>query len=125
MYFLRVEAKFSAALYLSNCGDKYKGMHGHDYSVCVVLKSTKLNQSGVVYDYEVLQHQLTAITEKFDNVLLNDMNEFLEDNPSVENLAHIFSSILLEKLPDLPLYEVSVSEARGFCGTFRPVTNVQ
>ncbi len=37
MYFLRVKESFSAALYLSNCHQEYKGMHGHDFDVTAIV----------------------------------------------------------------------------------------
>ncbi len=120
MYFLRVERNFSAALYISNCDDSYKGMHGHDYKVSVILKSNKLSDVGMVYDYNKIQNELEVLTDKLDHILINDQSEFLEQNPTVENIAKYFSDKLLLSLHDLPLYEVSVSQARGVTASYRP-----
>ncbi len=119
MYFLRVETNFSAALYLSNCGDKYKGMHGHDYDVVVILKSSVLSNQGMVYDYTTIQGELNSLAQSFDHVLLNDQAEFLELNPTVEHLAKFFCDKLIQSLPNLPIYEVEVKQSKGVCASYR------
>ncbi len=120
MYFLRVERNFSAALYISNCDDSYKGMHGHDYNVAVILKSNKLSDVGMVYDYNKIQEELKVVTDKLDNVLINDQAEFIEKNPTAENIAKYFCDKLLLSLHDLPLYEVVISQSRGVTASYRP-----
>ncbi|OQY36464.1 MAG: hypothetical protein B6229_10020 [Spirochaetaceae bacterium 4572_7] len=123
MYFLRVESNFSAALYLLNCGEKYKGMHGHDYTVTVTLRSSTLSSCGVVFDYTKIQNSLDNLTAFYDSSLLNDNSDFLDQNPTVENVARIFCDKLLLDLPELPLFEVEVKELRGVSAVFRPIIN--
>lgn len=119
MYFLRVETNFSAALYLSNCDDLYKGMHGHDYKVLITLRSSTLTPCGMVYDYNSVQETLSDTADKLDHILLNDQAEFLEKNPTLENIAKYFYDTLLEKLPDLPLYQVDISQLKGISASYR------
>ncbi len=121
MYFLRVKTNFSAAMYLANCDDSYKGMHGHDFAVSVTLKSDKLTSAGMVYDYNVVTDKLKEISKSLDHVLLNDKADFIECNPTVENLCKYFFDKLLEELVDLPIYDVRVCQSNGLSACFRPL----
>ncbi len=119
MYYLEVEAEFSAALYLSNCSDKYRGMHGHDFIVSLVLKSNNLHY-GMVYDYDKILNLLNKVTETVNFQLLNDNSYFMEKNPTLENMAKYFYDQLVSEAGDLPVYEVKIKQTKGFSATFRP-----
>ncbi|QEN04131.1 6-carboxytetrahydropterin synthase [Thiospirochaeta perfilievii] len=119
MYFLKVESEFSAALYLSNCDDSYKGMHGHDFDVIVTLYSKEL-KDGMVYDYTQIKSSLNELAQSLDLVLLNDKPPFSELNPTVESIAKYFYDNLIEELEDLPIYEVEVIQTKGLSASFRP-----
>lgn len=120
MYLLQVEADFSAALYLSDSGEKFKGMHGHDYNVVLTLSSSELNRAGMVYDYDVVQQSLKKIVNKLDHCLLNDIAEFIEQNPTLENIASYIFNEMKTTLEDLPLYDVKVTQSKGFSAIYRP-----
>ena len=120
MYFLKIEADFSAALYLSNSHDRYRGMHGHDFSVSLTLCKEELSESGMVYDYKIVKNTLDTITESLDHILLNDKSEFIEKNPTVENIAKFIFDEMNRQLVDLPLYEVQVSQFKGLSAYYRP-----
>lgn len=121
MYFLKVEADFSAALYLSNNDERYRGMHGHDFSVSLTLCSNVLTDAGMVYDHKTVKKVLDEVTGSLDNVLLNDNSGFIEHNPTVENIAkYIFDAMNIE-IQELPIYEVMVSQSKGFSAYYRPI----
>ncbi len=119
MYFLRVEADFSAALYLSNCDERYKGMHGHDFNVLLTLYNNDLI-NGMVYNYNLVKSRLDELAESLDHVLLNDKTTFIEQNPTVENIAKYFYDNLVNTLDNLPVYEVEVRQSKGLSASFRP-----
>jgi len=92
MYFLRVNADFSAALYLSDCDEKFKVMHGHDFKVTITLCTSELI-NGMVYDYSLLKESLEDIASSLDHVLLNDKPAFLEQNPIIDLIVSSFKFI--------------------------------
>lgn len=120
MYFLKVEADFSAALYLSNSDERYRGMHGHDFSVSLTLFNKELTDIGMVYDHKIVKDTLDTITKSLDHILLNDKSEFIEHNPTVEHIAKFIFDKLMLALYDLPVYEVKVSQYKGLSAYFRP-----
>ena len=120
MYFLKVEADFSAALYLSNSNERYRGMHGHDFSVSLTLCKEELTDSGMLYDYRKVKDVLDTITGSLDHILLNDKSDFIEKNPTVENIAKFIYDKMVISLVDLPLYEVQVSQFKGLSAYYRP-----
>ncbi len=124
MYFLRVEALFSAALYIPNSTEKFSNMHGHDYRVWVTLKSETLNSKGMVWDYDEVQREINTICSSLDHVLLNDRQDFTEINPTCENLAKYIYTKLKEQIPQLPVSIVEVEESKGVTGGFTPEINV-
>ncbi len=87
MYQVSAEGHFDAAHYLRDYGGKCEKLHGHRFKVVVTVKSTKLNATGLAYDFVELKHHLDGVLAKFDHASLNDIAPFDKINPSSENIA--------------------------------------
>lgn len=79
---------FEAAHRLSGLVDGHKcgRLHGHSYTVEVVLEATELSAPGFVVDFGELAPLKQHLDEHFDHRLLN---EVLDVEPTSENLAKV------------------------------------
>ena len=114
MYRLRIEAHFDAAHKLIGYEGKCAELHGHTWKVEVFVAGEKLNDMGILVDFDMLEEKLGKIIERLDHKFLNDQREIR--NPTCENL----SKYIFEKLEDLPshvkLEKVRVWEGeRSWC----------
>jgi 6-pyruvoyltetrahydropterin/6-carboxytetrahydropterin synthase len=87
MYELVVEKQIEAAHYLRGYQGKCENLHGHQYSVVVRLKTARLNDIGLAFDFTDIKRYLNQILERMDHVCLNDIPPFDKINPSAENIA--------------------------------------
>ena len=87
MYEVTVEADFSSGHYLRNYKGKCENPHGHNYKVRVTLIGSKLDEAGLLLDFKLLKQVLRPVVERIDHQMLNDIEPFIELNPSAENLA--------------------------------------
>jgi len=108
MYRLRVETQFDAAHKMIGYEGKCSRLHGHTWKVEVFVVGEKLNEIGVLFDFNVIKEKLKEITEKLDHSFLNDFKEI--GNPTCENIAkYIFEN--LKNLPNAKLEKVRVWES--------------
>lgn len=87
--------------------------HGHNYKVIFTLRSETLNQPGFVLDYRDLDFIKNFINNGFDHKHLND---FLDFNPTSENLAAHFYKMVKVRLKDL--WAVTVKETDKTSATY-------
>ena len=87
MYEVTVEADFSSGHYLRNYKGKCENPHGHNYKVRVTLMGSELDEAGLLLDFKLLKQVLRPVVERIDHQMLNDIEPFIELNPSAENLA--------------------------------------
>jgi 6-pyruvoyltetrahydropterin/6-carboxytetrahydropterin synthase len=98
MYEVFVEQFFEAAHFLRGYQGKCENIHGHRYSVVVRLKSEKINEIGLAYDFTDVKQHLRTILASYDHALLNDLPSFDKINPSAENLASTLYNQLMDKI---------------------------
>ena len=87
MYEVTVEADFSSGHYLRNYKGKCENPHGHNYKVRVTLVGSELDEAGLLLDFKLLKQVLRPVVNRIDHQMLNDIEPFIELNPSAENLA--------------------------------------
>lgn len=97
MYRLRIESHFDAAHRLVGYKGKCSRVHGHRWKVEVFVLGEKLNNIGILVDFEVIKIKLQKIVEKLDHSFLNDFKEI--GNPTSENI----SKFIFKNLKDLPI----------------------
>lgn len=107
MYEISKEFTFSASHILEGLPDGHQcgRLHGHNYTIVVVLRGETLNQVGFVRDYG----DLRIVKDFIDNVLDHrHLNNVIDIQPSAENLAKHLYGIFKKDIPEL--YAVRVSE---------------
>ena len=62
-------------------------MHGHNWRVRLFVTREKLDETGFVMDFKVLDAVLKKIMELLDHKDLNSLEEFQTVNPTAENIA--------------------------------------
>jgi 6-pyruvoyltetrahydropterin/6-carboxytetrahydropterin synthase len=123
MFEVAVEHTFAAGHALRNYKGKCENVHGHNYRVQVKLRGAKLNATGMLVDFTDLKKTLRALSEPLDHVFINDIEPFIELNPTAENMAWYFCTKLQESLQsDVPVEvaEVTVWETDIQSATYRP-----
>jgi 6-pyruvoyltetrahydropterin/6-carboxytetrahydropterin synthase len=87
MYQLFVEDHFDAAHYLPNYHGKCEKLHGHRFKVVARFEATKLDETGLAYDFVQLKQHLKEVLARFDHTCLNDVSPLNKIGPSSENIA--------------------------------------
>ena len=103
MYEIVVEKHFEAAHFLRGYKGKCENIHGHRYTVRVRLKSSKLNEIGLAYDFTDVKKYLAEIISRYDHASLNDIPPFDKINPSAENIASTIFNELKTRLAGEPV----------------------
>jgi len=114
MYSLKVQGVFSSAHNLRGYKGKCEDLHGHNWIVEIVIKSTQLDDIGMVLDFKYLKKKLNAILEQMDHKYLNKLIYFKKVNPTSENIAKYIYKKLKSHIPLLScvtVWENSTSSA--------------
>lgn len=110
MYELKVLTDFAAAHRLTMVGEKCENLHGHNWSVEVVVSGNELDTGGVLLDFGVIKGHVRDIMTTLDHRYLNDLDMFGERQPpSSENIARYIADALQQRLdrPDVRVARVS------------------
>jgi len=129
MFEVCIEHSFAAGHALRHYKGKCENVHGHNYKVQVTVQGEKLDHAGMLADFVELKRLLRAVSERLDHVFLNDIEPFIEVNPSAENIA----LYICEKMQDgvtasapgrlIQVAEVKVWETDIQSATYRPTLN--
>ena len=85
MYYVTKRLEISAAHSLMlSYESKCESLHGHNWTVQVFIRASRLDEIGIAADFTVVKRELTAILAGFDHKNLNDV---LPVNPTAENIA--------------------------------------
>jgi len=118
---LAVRSDFSAAHALRNYRGKCEALHGHNFSVEMVVEGGSLQDGAeLLVDFAVLKARLNTVLEGLDHRVLNESAPFDALNPTSENLArHIWQSLarIMEE-PGVRLHSVTVGEKAGQAATY-------
>ena len=117
MFTISKRCTFEAAHQLRRlpAGHPCSRLHGHSYTVEIVLQSETLDDAGFVLDYGQLAPFKQYLDSAFDHRYLNDV---LPENPTVENLAHHFYEWAHARWAQVSA--VRVSETAKTYGEYRP-----
>jgi 6-pyruvoyltetrahydropterin/6-carboxytetrahydropterin synthase len=111
MYEVTVEADFSSGHYLRNYKGKCENPHGHNYKVQVTLAGKELDAAGLLLDFKLLKQVLRPVIDRIDHRMLNDLEPFIELNPSAETMAKYFYDQTNEQLGAMTQGRVRVKDA--------------
>ena len=121
MYELRIEDSFAAAHRLVDYQGDCEHLHGHNWTVEVVVVAEKLDSRGLAIDFRDLKDALHQVIAPLDHRFLNDLAPFMKENPSSEKIAqHIFEELeRLLKGHAVDLHEVRVWESSRTSAAYR------
>jgi 6-pyruvoyltetrahydropterin/6-carboxytetrahydropterin synthase len=108
MYQLFVEEHFDAAHYLPNYHGKCENLHGHRFKVVARLEASKLDETGLAYDFAQLKQHLREVLARFDHTCLNDVPPLDKIGPSSENIATTIYDALQTRFAGSPVKLVNV-----------------
>ena len=124
MYVLTVEDHFASAHQLRGYRGKCENIHGHNWKVVMSVKGDKLNDIGLLIDFQELKGILKGITGYLDHKNVNDLAPFDRINPSSENLAKYIAGRAQEELdrtsPGMAVESVTVWESDTSRCTYYP-----
>jgi 6-pyruvoyltetrahydropterin/6-carboxytetrahydropterin synthase len=117
MYELTVFSHFSGAHRLRYLHGKCEELHGHNWKVELAVVSDRLNNEGVVVDFQILKQKLEKTLKSLDHTYLNDLPYFSGKEPSSENIAkYIFDQMKKElKEHRVRLKRVTAWESENAC----------
>ncbi|MEE8328476.1 MAG: 6-carboxytetrahydropterin synthase QueD [Thermodesulfovibrionia bacterium] len=120
MYELMIEAQFSSAHQLRGYKGKCENLHGHNWKVQVMVSSEKLNETGLVIDFDELKKTVEELLSTLDHFVLNEIFPFTELNPSSENIAKWIYDSLKKKTTNrnIALVSVTVWESETASATY-------
>lgn len=120
-YEITLRDAFSAAHQLRLQDGTLEPMHGHNWRVEATLEGPRLDETGILADFTVLQPRLNAVTAEMHNTLLNDHPAFVSQNPSTELIARHIHDRLAECLsPAVRVTQVRVWETAECAAAYIP-----
>jgi len=122
MYELDITREFSAAHMLKGYDGLCSNLHGHNWTVQVFIRASRLDDIGIAADFTIIKRVLTEILSRFDHKYLNELPEFQGINPTSENIARIIFETLAPAVakPGIALDRVRVCESPTSGATYRP-----
>lgn len=87
MYELRVRGTFSAAHALRGYAGNCSRVHGHNWSVEMVVRAESVGPDGLAVDFRDLKSVLNDTLSQLDHMYINEVKPFDEINPSSEHIA--------------------------------------
>ena len=120
MYEVKIEDHFSGAHRLRNYHGKCEDLHGHNWKVEVLVYSNSLDEGGMVLDFKTLKTSTRQVLEMLDHKYLNELPDFLETNPSSENISRYIFDRLKPLLKDqnATLKKITVWESENACASY-------
>lgn len=137
MYYLRTSASFDSAHFLSGYEGKCANIHGHRWTVEVVVESAELigsgDKRGMVIDFGDLKKAVRALADEFDHALIYEDGSLrpatvaaleaesfrlipVDFRPTAENFARSFCERLTGE--GLPVKSVTVYETPENCAVY-------
>ena len=119
MWTVSVETHFWASHQLTLPDGSKEPAHSHNFSVTADVGTEKMTDMGLVMDFRRLKAILDNIVADFDNVALDEIDYFKQNNPTAENVAKYIYEKLQPILPrDVKLEAIRVIEEPGCSAKF-------
>lgn len=87
MYEIEVKVAFEAAHLIRGYAGKCARLHGHNWEVTAIVRGAELDELGMLIDFKILKSELKKVLDEFDHRFLNELEPFITENPTAENLA--------------------------------------
>ena len=118
-----IERNFSSAHQLRGYKGKCENLHGHNYRIEIYARGGELDNIGLLVDFVELKAAADEVVQYLDHRNINELDPFVELQPSAENLAKFFhdriSAGLRTEVP-VHLAEVKVWETDTSSAVYRP-----
>jgi 6-pyruvoyltetrahydropterin/6-carboxytetrahydropterin synthase len=119
MFTISVEKHFRASHQLTLPDGSKESVHQHDWVVTADVSSEKLNNMGVVMDFQALKAMMDKTVCGFENSALESIGYFQQNNPSAENVAkYIYDKLRIELPKGVKLRNIRVAEEPGCSAKF-------
>ncbi len=119
MWTVSVETHFWASHRLTLPDGSKEPAHSHNFSVTADIGTENMADMGLVMDFRRLKAMLDDIVADFDNVALDGIDYFRQNNPTAEYVAKYVYEQLRPKLPkDVKLEAIRVIEEPGCSAKF-------
>lgn len=120
MFEIEIDRTFSAAHQLRGYSGNCCKLHGHNYKVTVVVRSSKQDEIGIALDFKKLKSELDSLLTEYDHSNLSDLPEFREINPTSENLAKAIYRKLRTKMDGgaIRVHRIRIGESEHSAVTY-------
>jgi 6-pyruvoyltetrahydropterin/6-carboxytetrahydropterin synthase len=122
MYTLSVKRDFVSYHFLvgGDWGSENR-RHSHHYRVQVLLEGASLDEHGYLVDIVQVENQLDELIAGYGNKTLNELVEFEDLNPSIENFSRILCRALVKRIvfPNISAVTVRVDENQIASASYR------
>ncbi|MBW1701030.1 MAG: 6-carboxytetrahydropterin synthase QueD [Deltaproteobacteria bacterium] len=120
MYELKIISQFAAAHQLREFEGGCEKLHGHNWKVEVYVTGRKLEENGLLIDFRMIKDATKKALDKLDHKFLNELEPFMTQNPSSENIAcHIFKSLSREINDEsVKITKVTAWESDSACASY-------
>lgn len=120
MYELKIISQFAAAHQLREFEGGCEKLHGHNWKVEVYVTGKKLEKNGLLIDFRMIKDATKKALDKLDHKFLNELEPFMTQNPSSENIAcHIFKSLSREINDEsVKIAKVTAWESDSACASY-------
>ena len=119
MFTISVETHFWASHQLTLPDGSKEPLHRHNWVVTADVSGDELNNMGLVMDFHRLKAMVDNIVADFDNIQLEKLDYFRQNNSSAEAVAKYIYEKLEPELPtDVGLSLIEVVEQPGCSAKF-------
>ena len=116
-----IERNFSSAHQLRGYKGKCENLHGHNYKIEIYARGSELNNIGLLVDFVELKDAADDLVTYLDHKNLNELEPFVKENPSAENVARFILERLAAKIDDdrVKIYKVRCFETPTSVATYQ------
>ncbi len=119
-YELKVRTRFAAAHRLTMVGHKCEKLHGHNWTIEVMLVGDTLDAGGVLVDFGIVKKHLARVMDGLDHKFLNELPFFTDRPPSSENIARYVAEQMAAVLDSdrVRVRSANAWESEDSCATY-------
>ena len=121
MFEITIEETFVAGHALRNYKGKCENVHGHNYRCHVTVTGPELDDIGLLVDFVELKAAADEVVLYLDHRNINELEPFIELQPSAENLAKYVLERVAAKVGDerVQIYKVRCFETPTSVATYQ------
>ena len=120
IYTLRVKDRFEASHWLRCYRGRPEQIHGHSWTVEVILETDQLDDEGMGFDFVEIRQHLRELASRFDHNDINSVAPFDQLSPTTEHIARWFHQELSTRMPEAGVAAVTIWEGPDCSATYRP-----